>query len=494
MMHARSEFWLSCGVRDETLFHHAFGELHLDSRQIQAGDVFIALRGFERDGRDYIPAAIAAGAKAIVEEGDSVSCHEQNGCFRIVAPQLKSRLSELAACYYHHPSQHLHLHAVTGTNGKTSCSHFLAQALSLLNHQTATIGTLGYGRLQALQPLANTTPDAVSLQRILAECQQQGVTHVTLEASSIALVQDRLAACRLESAIFTNLTRDHLDYHGTMAEYGAAKAKLFAWPSLQRAVVNDADPFSPHCVHMLPSHVPVYRYNRMAKTSQPLILSATVQPPDPGQWGLSARWYYQGQSIDVRSSLIGAFNMENLLSVAAVLLDLGVAFAQLPELIAQIEAVPGRLHSIKMAAGPRVVVDYAHTPDALKQVLAGLKPYAGQKLWCIVGCGGNRDPGKRPLMAQVASQGADFTVLTDDNPRFEASQDILNQMAAGLPQDAAYAMIADRKTAIETVLQRADTNDIVLIAGKGHENYQQIGAVKHPFDDAQVAQEYLKTR
>lgn len=469
------------------------GDLHLDSRAVQAGDVFIALPGLTSDGCRFIPQALSQGAAVIVEPGEFSQCQRQGETWRLSVPQLASRLGEFAAAYYQYPSNDLHLHAITGTNGKTSCSHFLAQALTLLGHKTAVIGTLGVGVPGALTPLANTTPDAVTMQRSLAQLRQKGVTHVALEASSIALVQHRLQACRLESAIFTNLTRDHLDYHGDMQQYGAAKALLFAHPHLQRLVVNQMDPFSETCLAARTVAASVHRYACHAVIDPALDgLQACIS--NTAAWGLQAQWVYRGQQQSIHSPLLATFNMENLLAVASVLLDLGVEFRQLPGLIAGITAVPGRLQALGGGGKPWVVVDYAHTPDALSQVLACLRPYSRATLWCVVGCGGDRDRGKRPLMAAIATQQADRTVFTDDNPRFEASKAILADMVSDLPAEAQYTIIPDRKAAIAYVMAQAQTGDVVLIAGKGHETYQQIGATVYPFDDVAVATACLDLR
>lgn len=462
------------------------GDLHLDSRLIQAGDVFLAVPGLSADGRHFIAQALQQGAALILQEGASCQWQQHGQSFVLSVPHLTSRLGELAAAYYQYPADDLHLHAITGTNGKTSCSHFLAQALTLLGHKAAVIGTLGVGLPGALLPLANTTPDAVTLQRSLAHLRRQGVTHVALEASSIALVQDRLQACRLESAIFTNLTRDHLDYHGDMHQYGAAKALLFAHPHLQRLVVNQADPFSATCVAAKVADAAVYPYACHAALDSAFtgLQACLLKAPF---WGLQALWAYRGQQQRVDSPLLAAFNMENLLATASVLLGLGVEFKQLPSLIARIKAVPGRLQTLGGGDRPWVVVDYAHTPDALAQVLSCLRPYTQATLWCIVGCGGDRDRGKRPLIAAIAGQQADKTVLTDDNPRFESSQEILMEMVTGFPKQAEYVIINDRRAAILHVMRQAKAGDVVLIAGKGHETYQQIGATRHPFDDVAVA-------
>lgn len=462
------------------------GDLHLDSRAIQAGDVFIAVPGLTADGRRFIPQALSQGAAVILQEGESRQCQRQGETWLLGVPTLASRLGEFAAAYYQHPSNDLHLHAITGTNGKTSCSHFLAQALTLLGHKAAVIGTLGVGVPGALTPLANTTPDAVTLQRSLAQLRQEGVTHVALEASSIALVQDRLQACRLESAIFTNLTRDHLDYHGDMRQYGAAKARLFAHPHLQRLIVNQTDPFSDTCLAARTVEASLHRYACHAAID-PSFTGLQACLSNTADWGLQAQWAYQGRQQSIHSPLLATFNMENLLAIASVLVDLGVEFKQLPALMAGITAVPGRLQTLGGGDKPWVVVDYAHTPDALSQVLSCLRRYSRATLWCVVGCGGDRDRGKRPLMASIATEQADMTVLTDDNPRFEASEAILNDMVLGLPAEAKYTIIPDREAAIAYVMAQAQAGDVVLIAGKGHETYQQIGGIQHPFDDVAVA-------
>ncbi len=486
----RQAFWLACcPLIPPAWLELCWGDLQLDSRQIASGDIFIALPGATHDGRTFIDQALQQGAIAIIQAGAVNAWHEQRGILYVTVPDLAQRLGALASSYYHYPSQHLQIHAITGTNGKTSCSHFLAQALTLLGFKTAVIGTLGSGQLGQLSPLLNTTPDAVTLQRLLAAFVAQGIRHVTLEASSIALVQGRLQGCHIASAILTNLTRDHLDYHGDMETYGQAKALLFAEPGLQRVILNADDPFHRRCEAVV---LPMVTIRHYAVTNSAATLTAQVWPRGVTSSGLSMHLVYQGQRIVLHSALMGAFNVYNVLAVAVTLLDMGVNFADLARLLAPLAPVAGRLQSVTYPDKPLVVVDYAHTPAALAEALDSVRPYVRGVLWCVFGCGGNRDVGKRSQMGKLAASKADKLVLTDDNPRFEASDVILAAIESGIPNGKDYRIIADRKQAIAYAITHADSGDVILLAGKGHENSQQIGAVHHPFDDVLVAKEYLR--
>lgn len=488
-MDARVDFWLACCPDPEpALLAQGFGHLQSDSRAVLPGDVFIALAGHRVDGKAFINAAIERGASAIIEVGASASLQQRANVWFIQLPTLVARLGELAALYYHHPSSRLSVHAITGTNGKTSCSHFLAQALSDLKQSVAVIGTLGVGVLGQLSPSPNTTPDAVTLQRTLADFVAKGIQHVAMEASSIAIVEGRLNGCRLASAILTNLSRDHLDYHGDMGAYGEAKAQLFAWPGLERVVINQADPFSEHCVARVAPGVAIYRYHLGADaTDAAQTLSAELLPLEPFVFGLRAQLRFNEATAVVDSPLVGAFNLENLLAISALLLALGFALPALPAILTTINAVPGRLQRLGGALKPSVIIDYAHTPAALAEVLQCLRPYVRGQLWCVFGCGGDRDSGKRPEMGLMAGKLADYTILTSDNPRFEQADVILSAIAAGMPSMANYEIIAERGQAIESAIARARAGDVILIAGKGHETYQQIGAINYPFNDVLIA-------
>lgn len=495
-MQPRHAFWQACSENlAGSWLKQDFAHLSLDSRTIQWGDVFIALPGQYHDGRAFIEAALAQGARAIVQPGATAAWQSIAGVLFVEVPQLSARLGELAALYYHHPSRQLQIHAITGTNGKTSCSHFLAQALTHLNYSAAVIGTLGCGVLGHLTPLLNTTPDAVTLQRCLADFVQAGISHVAIEASSIALVQGRLQGCQFASAVLTNLSRDHLDYHGDMEAYGRAKVLLFAWPDLKRVVLNDADVFSADCLAVIDPSVNVYRYslgNESSPTNNTLCAQILANPS--ADWSQRALLTFAGEQALLVTALLGAFNLENLLSVAAILLDIGISLAIVAAVLSKVTAVPGRLETLRPLDQPTVVVDYAHTPAALEHLLLTIKPYAQAKLWCVFGCGGNRDRGKRAAMGAIAGRLADHTVLTDDNPRFEVAAAIIAEIEQGLPEGALYEIIADRAMAIAQVIALAKPGDVIVIAGKGHENTQQIGAIYYPFDDKGIAMACLKNR
>ena len=454
-----------------------------DSRRIQGGDLFLACKGLSVDGNRFAAAAVTAGAAAVVTEQAAELSNLDVPVIEL--SQLSERQGELAARFYQHPSRALRAIGITGTNGKTSISHFVARALSQLGSKTAVIGTTGNGFVGALESASHTTPDAVSLQRLLAQLQQQGAEAVAMEVSSHALEQGRVAGVAFDQAVFTNLSRDHLDYHGTMEAYGAAKAKLFEQYGISQAVINTDDPFGRQLWQRLGAEYPDVQ--RLAIGEQP------IDPTEGGQLRiLTHRLTGQGIQADIASPwgelrvdspLLGRFNLYNLLGALGALIGAGIEPQAALAALNQLDGVDGRMQAFKISGQPLVVVDYAHTPDALDKALASLRNHCSGRLWCLFGCGGDRDRGKRASMAQAAEQWADRLVVTSDNPRSEDPQQIIDDVLAGIDDKAAAVVEPDRRVAIERAVAEAAPGDVVLVAGKGHEDYQEINGVREPFSD-----------
>jgi UDP-N-acetylmuramoyl-L-alanyl-D-glutamate--2,6-diaminopimelate ligase len=402
---------------------------------------------------------------------------------------LRTHLGEIAARFFDRPSEAMTLVGVTGTNGKTSTVQLLAQAFSKLGHRAATIGTLGAGLHGALQAGERTTPDVISVHALLAQFRDAGATHVAMEVSSHALDQHRVDAVGFDVAVFTNLTRDHLDYHRTMEAYGAAKAKLFAWPGLRAAVINVDDAFGRELASKLSPSVRKVRY---AVENDDAELRATDVRTHAG--GLDFQLRTPWGSGAIHSRLLGRFNVANLLAVAGALGALGVPFGRIRDVLQTLEPVTGRMNRLGGGACPLVVVDYAHTPDALQQALTTLRAHCEGNLICVFGAGGERDAGKRPQMGAIAEAHADICIVTDDNPRGEDGNAIVTGILAGFSQPQRARVVRDRARAIELALQEARAGDVVLIAGKGHEAYQESAGVKRPFDDFAVARTALEAR
>ena len=488
--------------------------LRCDSRLLQAGDAFIAWPGQATDGRRFVVAALAAGAAACLVEAEGVQACAFDSDRIAALPGLKAAAGEIADICLAQPSAVLDVVATTGTNGKTSTAWWTAQALTHLGRRCGVIGTLGVGEPDRVESTGLTTPDPVTLHQAFRGFVDLGFSACVLEASSIGIVEQRLNAARIDVALFTNLTRDHLDYHGSMAEYGAAKRRLFAWPGLRAAVINIDDEFGA----------------QLATDLQGGGLDVwTVSLHRPAR--LQAQGlHYEGQGLAftllegeaqaaVRSTLVGEFNASNLLVVLGGLRAMGVTLADAAAVAAQLTSVPGRLQRVtdgKSGLGSdekngeggeksgeqavEVVVDYAHTPDALAQVLRALRPLAtarGGRLWCVFGCGGNRDASKRPLMGAIAAAGADRVVVTSDNPRDEEPQGILAEILAGIGGVAVSgdsAVIEDRRAAIAHAVLSALPGDVVLLAGKGHEDHQEVAGVRRPFSDLVEARAALLAR
>jgi MurE/MurF fusion protein len=470
--------------------------LRTDHRQVRPGDAFLAWPGYAHDARRFVGAALQAGAAACLVDDHHLAGFGFDDARIAAVTHLKDLGGPIAHLFLGKPSETLKVIAATGTNGKTSTAWWIAQALSSLGRRCALVGTLGIGEpgSQGLHSSGMTTPDAVRLQQALHDFVAGGFEACAIEASSIGLQERRLAGTHIEVALFTNLTQDHLDYHADMAAYWQAKRSLFAWPGLKAAVLNIDDPHGAELAATL-RHAPLDLWT--CSTQGPARLRAQGLCHDDG--GLAFELLEGDQVLPLRSALIGDFNAANLLGVIAALRALGVALPDAVRAAAALGPVPGRMQRVRVdAAGlPEVVIDYAHSPDALDKVLRTLRPVAqarGGRLWCVFGCGGNRDAAKRPLMGAIAARLADHVVLTSDNPRDEAPQHILAQILAGLTGHDEVAVIDDRREAIAHALAQAAPADVVLLAGKGHEDTQEIAGVKRPFSDLLEARAGLARR
>lgn len=456
--------------------------ISLDSRTVKKGDLFVALRGASQDGREFLKQAADLGAAAALVE-DAIP-GEGAPLPAVVVPRLRHKLCEIAGRYYRDPSRQMHVAAVTGTNGKTTVSQLFAQLVRSAGYDCGVIGTLGSSLTGDVQDSIHTTPDSIALQEILAGWAGQAVPFVSMEVSSHALDQGRLNGLDVDSAIFTNLTRDHLDYHGDMQSYGEAKARLFAFDSLRTAVLNADDPFSEDLAQKISADVAVLRYgvhtqSADVRLSNLRLSSAGLQLKFESPWG----------NASLKCPLLGKFNAANLLAALTAALQAGVPFDSVMTAVEGLQSVPGRMQPIRGAGGPLVVVDYAHTPDALRQVLLALREQCAGSLIAVFGCGGDRDKGKRALMAEVVSANADNAVITSDNPRGEDPMAIIADVEAAM--SGKYIVCADRADAIRMALESAGPDDCVLIAGKGHEDYQIVGDQRFSFSDTAIAQQIL---
>ncbi|MES2024699.1 MAG: UDP-N-acetylmuramoyl-L-alanyl-D-glutamate--2,6-diaminopimelate ligase [Pseudomonadota bacterium] len=479
-------------------------ELASDSRSIAVGDVFVAYPGDEADGRTYIPNAIERGAQAILYEAADCVWHADWNVPHLAVENLKAHAGEIAAAYYAHPDQSMFTVAITGTNGKTSCAQWLGNALSRLGQPTAVIGTLGVGiftngRAGAFDVTGYTTPDAVLLQRSLVNTRNLGATALAIEASSIGLHQGRLSGMHFDMALFTNFTRDHLDYHGDMAAYEEAKAMLFDWPGLRHAVINLDDAMGLRLVERLKRKQANTGITGYTLSNQKVDGIALLRATDvrSNQNGTVFQLESEFGSAQVKTQLVGQFNVSNVLGIIGILLAKGTTLQNAIAAIEALTAVPGRMQQLGGGEAPLVVIDYAHTPDALEKTLATLRNVANDRdgeLWCVFGCGGDRDPGKRPQMGKAALA-ADHVIVTTDNPRYEEPADIIASIVAGMDgAKQAPHIIEDRATAILWAGRHAAKQDVILLAGKGHEAYQEVKGRKLPFLDADHAALALSTR
>ncbi len=460
--------------------------LCLDSRRVKPGQVFLALKGHQQDGRQHINEAVAAGAVAVIADAP---CDASAWSLPVLPVQnLGAQLSAIAGRYFAEPSRSLRLVGITGTNGKTSCSWMLAQLLEAMNEPCGIVGTLGNGRLSSLQPAGNTTPDALAIQSLLATWCEAGARWAAMEVSSHGLAQHRVEALHFDAAIFTNLSQDHLDYHGSMAAYAAEKARLFSWPNLALAVINRDDEFGRRLLRESTA-AEVVDYSLRDPAAEVYVegLGSDIS-------GSRARLHSPWGRIDIDTPLLGDFNLANLASTCAVMLARGVPAERLATLLGALQPVPGRMQCLRSEDGVLVVVDYAHTEDALQKVLANLRPLSRGQLCCVFGCGGERDRSKRPLMGRAAINGADRVVVTSDNPRSESPQAIIDDICAGIDEPHKLHIEVDREQAILAAIADAAPGDVVLIAGKGHEQSQDVGGHKLPFSDLVVARRAIGRR
>jgi UDP-N-acetylmuramoyl-L-alanyl-D-glutamate--2,6-diaminopimelate ligase len=465
--------------------------LALDSRLVGAGNLFIAVKGTQTDGAQYIAQALDNGAVAVLMEQGAVipDCAVPV----IAVPQLSDYVSDIAGIFYGRPSHQMPVTAITGTNGKTTCSQLLAQLFEFLDEPSGFIGTLGYGlsgrktKDNQITDTGLTTPDAISVQRIIAELKDAGAKRIAMEVSSHSLVQRRVAGLQVDTAVFTNLTRDHLDYHGDINSYAAAKARLFAMAGLKNAVINiddnvgrlilaNLDPLVNGISYSVENHSADIHCDRI------LIDASGIDAEIVTPWG-------RGR---LKSSLLGKFNLANLLAVIGAAGVQGFALDKILQAASALTAVAGRMELVDASARPAVVIDYAHTPDALEKALQALRRHCRGNLWVVFGCGGDRDIGKRAEMGKVADHRADKIIVTSDNPRGESPEKIIDQVLLGITRDV--SAVVDRRDAIRTAIADAQPDDVILLAGKGHEDYQILGADRLPFSDQAEARLALRNR
>ncbi len=464
--------------------------LTLNSNDVSEGNVFVALSGAKQHGLTYAEQAIERGAAAILFDSNDIELAKSHitnpNVLAIAITNLAENLGDIAARFYQHPSQKMAVIGITGTNGKTSCSQFLSQMLE----NCGVIGTLGWGKYGQLKETLNTTPDALAIQKMLAAMKDENCENIAMEVSSHGLAQGRINGTCFKGAVFTNFSRDHLDYHGTMEAYLETKLKLFNASQLEFAVINLDDVVSEKIIAAIPENVSIIgvtKTERQSPRGQTLIAQNVI----PDLWGITFEVDWQNQLQKVHVPLIGLFNLENVLCVLAVMLTLGVKLEDAAQHLSHLKPVNGRMERFGGENNqPLVIVDYAHTPDALEKVLYSLRQHTHGELGVVFGCGGNRDSGKRAQMGRVAEEFADWMIITDDNPRFESNETIVEDILSGCFKKEAK-VIHDREKAIRRAIEHASSQDCVLIAGKGHEDYQEIEGVKYPFNDAQCVREIM---
>ncbi len=465
-----------------------------DSRKVKQGDIFIARPGLESDGRRFIHQAVTKGAVAVLCEGSDIELYVQaNNCPVSIysVNNIANRLSELGAIFYEHPSEQLTIVGVTGTNGKTSCTQLIARVAENLDKKTALMGTLGNGRIGKLQSTGKTTVDALAMQKSLANYQRNNYELVSMEVSSHALNQGRVNNVDFDLAVFTNLSRDHLDYHGDMQSYANAKRKLLTKESLSAVIINADDTTGSKLLNDSEIKVDKYSFS---------ITPINMREPTNSVWtesvvfhdtGIRAELATPWGNVEFKTSMIGQFNLSNCLAVITALGVMGYSLEDVVAQLADISLVNGRMERFGGENKPLVLVDYAHTPDALKHVLQAIKPHTSHKLWTVFGCGGDRDRGKRSEMAAIVEEYADNLVITTDNPRTEPVEDIVTEMLKGLSRSSACEVEYDREAAIRSTISKAVLGDVVLIAGKGHEQHQIIGKNKVPHNDVDIVEQAL---
>lgn len=475
---------LLAGLIDVPLVHDPeIVGMTIDSRAVQPGWLFIAVPGARTDGRAFIAGAYSCGAAAVVYELDNFE-PDARGASAIGVRALRQHIGTIADRFYAAPTQKLKVIGVTGTNGKTTTTHLLAQALDRPGSRCGLIGTLGSGFPGQLDSSLHTTPDAISVHRLLAEFVNAEASTVCMEVSSHALDQGRVAGVVFDIAVFTNLTRDHLDYHGDMEAYAAAKSRLFDFPHLKAVVINQDDVFGRELIERMRSRAQVVSFGLINGDVRTLNIKTSID-------GLVLTIITPQGETQLQSQLLGRFNASNLLAALAVLLAAGMPLADASSALAQAQPVAGRMERFGGINGqPLVVVDYAHTPDALEKVLQALREHTQGRLVCVFGCGGGRDRGKRALMGRIAEQFADTVILTSDNPRHEDPAAIINEIVSGM--QTTPSAVPDRTQAIRVALAGASAADIVLVAGKGHEDYQQVGDRRLDYSDRDTVRALLK--
>ena len=464
--------------------------LQTDSRKIQPGDLFIAYPGLEVDGRDYIKEALDKKVAAVLYEANQYNLSIQTKVPLIPFKDLQHRIGEIAARFYNDPSREMEIIGITGTNGKTSCAQFIAKALQSQGIRCGVIGTLGHGFWGNLHKTSHTTPEPIQLQQAFAEMRKQGAKAIAMEVSSHALHQRRVEGVQFDIAVFTQLSRDHLDYHGDMENYACAKELLFQQPGLHAGVVNCDDALGKRIIAHYHYQLTLVGYsaNGVKDNRVSSVIASAIQPLAQGfSVEVQTPW---GEGI-FTTPLLGRFNISNLLAVLSVLCLYEISFDKALLELSQLRNVPGRMQVVDSQRRPQIIVDYAHTPDALEKGLTALREHCRGRLICVFGCGGDRDRGKRPQMAAVAEQHADQIILTNDNPRTESPLTIIQDIQAGFKNKNAVLVKLDRAEAIRYAVQMAAVNDIVLIAGKGHETTQTMGDQVLPFNDVEEAKKAL---
>lgn len=470
--------------------------VQLDSRQVKPGDLFFACFGKNHDARDYIDAAIARGARAVLAHAGGAwqGVSVRQGVIVLAIEDLAARTGEIASRFFDEPSAAMTMIGVTGTNGKTSCTQFIAQALNGMHRSCGVIGTLGIGVPPDLQDSSYTTPDPVRVQAALAQLRQLGADTVAMEVSSQGLHQYRVNGVRFDVAVFTNLTRDHLDYHGSMEDYAETKRKLFMFESLSSAVVNMDDQFATRILNSVAPSVHSYTYS-VSNANADVYATQFERHRE----GFKAQVHTPVGDGEITGALLGTFNFSNVLAVLTTLIatERGRPDFKLESLLAQLshlQPVAGRMEIVGDSGDITAVVDYAHTPDALRVALLALREHFAGRIWCVFGCGGNRDQGKRPLMAEMAEQYADMLIVTDDNPRTESADQIVRQILLGIEDTSRLIVERDRAKAIEKAILGAAAGDVVLVAGKGHENYQDVNGQRMVFSDVNQSRIALQKR
>lgn len=484
--------------------------LQLDSRAIKKGELFIALVGEKNDGRQFIAKAIEQGAAAIIVEADKAwQGIRWIGSVPVIAiEKLTQQVSHIAGIFYHQPSRQCRLVGVTGTNGKTTCALLISQLCALLsaseNKTAGVVGTLGFGVLDAnaiapisqqigaLESTGLTTPDPIHLQKILADLVAQKAATIAIEVSSHSLVLGRVADLQFETAIFTNLSQDHLDFHGDLSRYGKAKAQLIAYPNLHHAIINWDDEWARSLLQQKPQTVKAIRFSLSDSTADIYLTNLLLTTA-----GATATLHSPWGVAEFNSPFIGKFNLSNLLAVIASVCVSGFRLQEVLALVPQLQAAPGRMQAVTVDASNQdihVIVDYAHTPDALEKTLCAIREHTKTRVWTVFGCGGDRDKTKRPLMGRIAEKYSDYIILTNDNPRTEEPSAIAADIIRGLHNPNGCLIIADRAQAIDFATQQAKSNDLVLIAGKGHEDYQIFSDQTISFSDVKQARLALQRR